>query len=81
MSDFIGRRPDDSVFFQPDEESVVEELELGTVNEYFFIKVTPGTVVLQKVNTKLGPRADGTDLEVAEVEAAGVVVGQKEIPK
>lgn len=71
----------DRVFLEGDADNVTRALEAGTDAEYSFIKLTPGNMVLQKVKLKSGPRAPGRQLDIAEIEANGVVVGDAEVER
>lgn len=58
---------------------IIEDLE-DTVPqaEYYFIKSTPGTVIIYPATIKTGPRADGRQYEIVELEADSTVVGSDE---
>lgn len=61
---------------------MVKDLEEVTPQaEYFFIKSTPGTVVIHRATLSTGPRPIVREFEKVEVEAAGEVVGSTEILK
>lgn len=71
----------DRVFLEGDADSVTRSLNDGIDTEYFFIKLTPGTTVLQPVKLKSGPRDPGRLLDIAVIEAGGVDVGDAEVER
>ena len=71
----------DRVFLEGDADLVVRSLHGGIDTEYFFIKLTPGNVALQPVKLKSGPRTPGRELDIAEIVANGVVVGDAEVER
>ena len=71
----------DRVFLEGDADLVVRSLNADIDTEYFFIRLTPSNVALQPVKLKSGPRAAGRLLDIAIIEANGVVVGNAEVER
>lgn len=82
---FLGVRKDDDgnaqVFLENDSKAVALSLASGNPTDYFLIRIVGQAVTLQPVTLKPGPRADGQAMEIAEIQAAGNIVGSAEVPK
>jgi len=85
MSTFLGQRKDDAgvvqYFITEDGEALTRDLnDPSTDTLYWLIKETGGSnVTLNKATLKVGIRAAGDDLEVAETEAEGAVVANAQV--
>jgi len=71
----------DRIFLEHDSDAVTRSLEAGDAIKYFLIRKDQPATALQPVTLKPGPRAPGRELEIAEIVAGGVVVGEAEVIK
>lgn len=82
---FLGVAKDDGgndrIFLENNSDAIAFNLASGVDIDYFLIDIVVNVVTLKRCTLKAGPRADGRDLEIAEILAGGNVVGSAEVEK